>query len=257
MMVLSRPGLILAFCLVVTPVSQASVIRPTESVAGFTQSQLADQWWQWAFSYPDGANPVQDTTGALSHLGNQGAYFFLAGAFTTDPVVRSVTVGPNQVLFFPLINVVSWAPTFGETYDEVRLDAETFLGDVSELRLALNGNPLPLPPPTTSLFDYRQTSPEFFSLVFPPDNVAGFDPGTYDAVSVGYWVALGPLAPGNYTLSFGGATELGFGEGPFSQNITYNLTVTPEPGSLIALAVVGLTGALGYGSVRRRRASTV
>jgi hypothetical protein len=237
------------------PTAQAAgVILPTQSVAGFTQSQLADQWWQWALSFPDGANPVQETTGSLSSLGNQGDYFFLAGAFTSDPVVRSVTVGPDQALFFPLINVVSWAPTFGDTYEEVRLDAETYLGDVSDLFLTLNGDPLPLPLPTTSLFDYLQTSTEFFSLTFPENNVVGFDPGTYDAVAVGYWIALGPLAPGHYTLRFGGATELGYGEGPFSQDITYNITVVPEPSSLSMFALAGVVSAIGWRPLRRRRA---
>jgi hypothetical protein len=84
------------------------------------QGEWPARWWQWAASFPNGSNPVQDMTGAFSFLGNQGPVFVLAGSFGPDPVTRSVSVESDQYLFLPLINTVSVAPFFGNTEAELR-----------------------------------------------------------------------------------------------------------------------------------------
>ena len=230
--------------------SRAGIVLPGDPVGGVSQGELSARWLQWAFSFPDGANPVQDTTGALASLGDQGAYFFLAGSFDSAPITRSATVRSDQSLFFPLANAVSLIPLFGNTEAEIRQDAADTLGVVSGLSLTLNGAALPLPPPTSSLLDYRQdTPPGTFDLTFPANAVFGLTQGTFQAVGVGYWIGLAPLDPGSYQLRF---TSQSDGTGPytgnvFTQDITYNLDVTsvPEPSGLGMLAV-GTVGVLGY-----------
>jgi hypothetical protein len=241
-------------------VARAGVIPPGDPVAGSSQAELSQQWFQWAFSYPDGANPVQDTTGALSYLGDQGRYFFLAGSFGSDPVTRSATIRSDQYVFLPLANSLSMIPFFGNTEAEIRQDAADGLGIVSNLSLTLNGADVPLPPPASSLSDYLQlTPPGTFDVVIPPNAVFGIPEGTYQGVGIGYWVALAPLAPGDFQLHFTARSD---GTGPYEgvvgfQDVTYDLTVTPEPAALVlgCLAVLTVSacrmGRLAFRAARR------
>ena len=92
-------------------------------VAGRTQNQWAEQWWNWVAQYPEATNPVSDLTGAYSSQGDQGQVFFLAGHFAGDgPVTRTATVRDNQHLFFPLANGLTTVldSAFGPTYDGMR-----------------------------------------------------------------------------------------------------------------------------------------
>lgn len=83
------------------------------------------------------------------------------------------------------------------------------------------------------LQDVRVKSPTFAYTV-PDENslydyyAANYDPvyggpqyqGTIQpVVSDGYWVAVGPLAPGQHTIEFGGSSS------GFSLNLVYHLTV--------------------------------
>ncbi len=238
----------------VSTAARAEIILPGDLVAGLSQSELSARWSKWAFSYPDGANPLQDTTGALSYLGDQGSYFFLAGTFDPVAVTRSATVFSDQYLFIPLAYALAMIPMFGDTEAAIRQDAADTMGVVSNLSLKINGVEQPLPPPTTSLLDYLQTSPPgTFGVDFPAGAVFGIPEGTYQSVSVGYWIALKPLAPGNYQLHF---TSRSDSTGPYqgdvyTQDVTYNLTVAvPEPAGVVLAGIAVLT----IGACRMRRA---
>jgi len=224
----------------------AAVIAPDQSINGVSQSELTARWTQWLINYPAATNPALDPTGEDSHFGSdQGpvahpGIFFLAGNFSGS-ANRTVTVGNDQSLFFPLINTVSLIPLFGNNEAEIRADAAATLGTVTGLFARLNGLDLALPASANSLADFRQKS-SLFSLVFPADNIFAVAPGPYDSVTDGYWLGLGPLAPGNYTLEFG-ATASGTPPvyPPFSLVQTYEITViaVPEP-QLWVIFLVGL-----------------
>jgi hypothetical protein len=224
--------------------AKAGILLPDQSVAGKTQAEWGNLWYQQFLAIPASQNPLADTTGAFASRGNMGSVFFLAGSTTPAPVVRSATVLSNQFLFFPLINVISFAEVsaYGGTEAGLRRDAAETIGITPQgqapnttLFARLNGSDLPLPPPTTSLLNFRQVSPPgLFNVTLPDDNIFGLTPGIPVAPSVidGWWLTLSPLAPGNYQLRFGGTTTgigayAGMG---FSQDITYNLTVVPVPG---------------------------
>ena len=44
--------------------------------------QLSAEWWQWVLSVPTSVNPLLDPTGGNCMIGQRGATWFLAGAFT-------------------------------------------------------------------------------------------------------------------------------------------------------------------------------
>lgn len=224
----------------------AAVIEPTAAIDGISQADHSARWWQWAISYPSGSNPIEDSTGEFAQLGDQGGVFYLAGAFSSTPVVRSATVESDQILFFPLTAVSSSIPFFGSNEAEIRADASDDIGVVSDLSVSLNGLAVALPPSAGSLSDFRQLSP-LFDFTLPIDNVFGGPPGTYSSVSDGFWVALEELTPGEHQLRFTSRSE---GIGQYAgdillQDITYNLTVVPEPvGSRLQFTgvILGLIG---------------
>lgn len=230
-------GLCLGLTLFTAAPAQADLLPPDRPVVGHSQAELSANWWQWALSHPAGANPIlDDGSGNLAALGDQGAIFFLAGSASTAPVTRSVTIDSNQRLFFPLINAVNVKTLPEETEALLRQQIAAGLDGASGLFAHLDDVSLALAHSTTSLLDYRQLSPDgFFDLELPDGNLFGLPVGTYEGVSDGYWLALGQLAPGAHELHFGGQTS------GFSQDITYNITVrdVPEP-SLLLLGATGL-----------------
>ena len=237
---------------VVPSAARAAVLAPNTPVAGASQAAWGDRWWQWALSYPSGANPLEDTTGARSALGDRGNVFFLAAATFAGPVNRAATVRQGQTLLIPLGNAVSWIPTFGNTEAEIRLDAAATDGPASGLFLTIDGAAAPLPASAPSLMNFRQvTPPGTFPLTFPVNNIFGAPVGTFQSVSDGYWVMLDGLSPGAHTLHFGGhfAGTPNLLYPPFDVDMTYALTVVPapEPSALAVLAVVAA------GVITRRR----
>jgi len=242
--------------------AQTTVLAPKTAIAGTDQASLSQQWWNWAASYPPSANPITDTSGAYASLGDQGSTFFLAGANTSDPIVRNVTVRNDQTLFFPLINVVSGytdqqIADEGLTLSGIRTETTNFLGNASGLFLKLDGGDLALPTGAPSLLAFRQPTGQFDLILPSDDNLFGGPPGapagTYRAFSDGYWIGLSPLAKGSYELHFGGSQQ---STGPlagnsFSQDITYRITAVPEPGTT-ALMLAGLVSLAGVAKRRRR-----
>jgi hypothetical protein len=221
------------------------IVAPNHPFKGLTQAELANHWWQWALSFPAPVNPLLDTTGAFSYLGDLGPVFFLAattGTVGNDTVSRTVTIMNDQAVFFPVMPFITWEAISAYspgTYANLLRDVEETAGiepsgaaPNTKLLLTLNGSPLPLPSKTTSLFDFRQTSPELFNLFVPADNAFGFTgslyPGTFPSVADGWWVLLKPLPIGHYTLRFrGDTTGIGAygGSPPFFTDTTYKITV--------------------------------
>lgn len=253
-------------------VSAGPILLPgSATVGGVSQARQSSLWWSWALSYPSGANPVQDRTGALSGLGDRGSVFYLAGVFTNPTtgvgeVTRTATVAAGQTLFFPLVNVYSDFPLFGSTLDELRRDAADGLGVFDNGYIRLNGVDLGFPADGAGFRQLSEGDPDStippgiplgtFRSDLPDGNVFG-EPGPLSlwAVSDGYWAAIAGLRPGTYTLEFGGRSRgVGLYDGWVNdQRIIYRLTVTevPEPASVV---VIGGVLAAGAWAVRRRRA---
>ncbi|MEZ6115370.1 MAG: PEP-CTERM sorting domain-containing protein [Pirellulaceae bacterium] len=185
---------------------------------------------QWVFSYPMGMNPVEDATGELSYLGDQGEVFFLEGTFGGPTVTRDVTVRSDQYLSIGLLNVTAWIPVDGETEEQIRTVASDIVGLIDQLSLEIDGVA-----PDVDLFSHRQpTPPGMFDLVLPENAVFDLEPGTYPAVTDGYSVMLEPLSLGDHTVAFSGRMTIEPGD-VFENSVVYNVHVVPEPSSWLVL----------------------
>ncbi len=201
------------------------VVDPGQKTFGKTYGQWASDWWDWVLQFPASGNPLLDETGELCDLGDQGQMWFLAGNFG-GTTVRECTAPAGKTFFFPVFNVISFAPEFGSNIDEVRADANHCIEH---------------PDPTDALADaiisceidgdfvddvysYRaQSSPGGYVLNNTDLLVDfGLDPGPrFPAVSDGYWIMLRGLGPGEHVIRIR-ATAAGAG---FDLDVTYNLTL--------------------------------
>ena len=237
------------------PVLAQQLIAPDATIAGFSQSELAAQFAQWSSDYPVGANPTRDDTGAFSALGNRGSYFFLGASGTPDPIVRSVTVRPDQTLFVSILSYLDYAGGDVQTEAQIRQEVAYVLGVVSNLSVTVDGAPALLPAGFSSLQQFHQSSP-LFSIVFIDNNIYGVPPDVLPAVADGFFFGLEGLPLGEHSLHFTAHSEP---TGPFAglfsfgQDITYNISSVPEASTRSMLSL-GLL-AMGAGALQRRRRS--
>jgi hypothetical protein len=128
-------------------------------------------------------------------------------------------------LFFPIINAecsdIEDPPFHGSNAHERRICAAELMDgvDVGSLEVTVDGRKV------HDLEYVRVQSPDF-QLTLPKDNILGLKVTSGNAVSDGYYVMLRPLTAGDHVIHFKGACVSGVCEG-FSQDITYELTVTP------------------------------
>jgi hypothetical protein len=189
--------------------------------------QLTTQWWQWILEQPASGNPNLDATGADAANGQPGkGVFFLAGAFGGTPT-REFTVPANTALFLPLLNNagIAWPakpnpqpkPNLNQVPQLRTLYAAPTIDSATGLHVTLDG---------VSLLGSvtRVKSPVFHFTTPAEDALFEFDPGTYTAVSDGYWLYLAPLPKGTHELKFG-ATAFGGPPDGFTVDITDIITV--------------------------------
>jgi hypothetical protein len=76
--------------------------------------------------------------------------------------------------------------------------------------------------------DQYRTASGFFSLVVPKDNAYNNRPGTWRAISEGFFVFLEPLPPGNHDLHLTTSVLNPFNSSyNYSADLTYHLIVNP------------------------------
>ena len=186
---------------------------------------LAAKWWQWAFSFPAADIPFANTGGPVDVSAHQtGHVWFLAGA-NLGPATRSATVPTGVQLFFPMANFVNdypcpdptFQPMPGESLEHFLVRTGVpYLQYMTDLFASVDGVQL------RGLDAYLAISP-IFTFTADPALAQTFDPciiGTAQpGVSMGYWLLLTPLPPGDHVVRFG---SVGWG-----QDVTYNLKVTP------------------------------
>lgn len=193
---------------------------------GHMYGELSADWWEWAFSFPRADIPFMNTGGPVDiSAGQAGHVWFLAGANSGLQTPRTGTVPTGTKLFFPLANLINdfpcpdptFRPDPGETLEHfLQRTGNEFLPNLTDLFAEIDGVAL------KGLATYRVTSSLF---TFTADPAAtDIDPcitgSSQFGVSVGYWLLVNPLPPGEHTLHFGSPT--------WGQDVTYQLTVVPR-----------------------------
>jgi hypothetical protein len=200
------------------------------------------EWTKWAYSFPDGMNPVQDETGKLCDLGQAGPVWFLAGTFGVQDVVRECTIPAGKAIFYPIINgywidcpgtgdadvpeaVIRWA--VGGLFDTACQLTSTL--DTIDLF----GTEVPMPITGWSQNMVRGQS-TVFTMDLPIDHLVdncgpSLPPGeTGRIIDGGYYVMLPPLSVGPHTLTLhGAACDSDTGDTVFETSVTYELNVLP------------------------------
>lgn len=208
---------LLAVALVGTAVSHAAVLPPQPDPYGKTYGEWEAEWQKWAIGIPADHHPLTDT--ADCSTGQSGSVWFIGGSFISGTVERHCTVPVGKALFFPLLSAecstVEPDPFHGDTEEEMRACAKSFVDPASDLFCIVDGKPV------KDLDQYRVASP-LYNFSAPEPNVL-FVPGPVSGQSVsdGFWIMLSPLAAGQHILHFGGT----FSQFDFTLDITYHITV--------------------------------
>jgi hypothetical protein len=242
---------------------------------GMTYGDWGAAWWQWVTLGTTDHHVLRDTTGKEAYLNQplSNPVFFLGGSWV-GPVTRNVTISSSKALFFPIFN---WVLSYPEDVPAGTSDALGFIQNKLNSAFSIPGDYLTKPEdlavlehgqnlitPTDYIPDnfqknYRGTS-EPFGMYFPSncfevttDSTTLYNPPNGDTryphylegihiptVSDGYWMMIAPLDPGKYDIHI-----LGGG-----QDVTYNLTVTPLPSTLLFFGS-GFLGLLGFRASRR------
>jgi hypothetical protein len=250
----------------------APTVLPSSSKPyGMDYGGWGASWWQWVvLSRPDN-HVLYDTTGERAYNNQPVAsqVFFLGGSYA-GPVTRNVTVAPGKAFFFPIFN---WVLSYPEDIPAGTPDPLKFITDTLNSAFSIPGDyfndsaglvvTVKSGAVTTNVVDpaninaYRgQSQP--YSLYFAPDSFTvlnDISPITglpyaaglhYPSVSDGYWVMLAPLELGKHQIHI-----LASGIYGNYQDVTYNLTITPLPATLIFFGS-GLIGLLGLRLQRRK-----
>lgn len=209
---------------------------------GVSYEDWGAAWWQWSLSIPKSVNPM---LGGACNQNQSGNVFFLAGTMGGSDM-RNCTIPTGKGIFFPIVNLVIFdCPEYagGEGYscaDSVSEDLKRQWADqnfeMAQTTLILEIDGVAV----NNLEEYRAQSDHFVETqgsvaeerINPwcggpiRENPCGIPEGSQrNALADGYWAMLRPLPPGQHEIRF--AASLDFGNGGFSLDVTYNLTVAP------------------------------
>jgi hypothetical protein len=238
-----KRAIVLALSVILAIVVAAPIASGKQASMGKSIGAFSDNWWNWAFENSTATSPlVGDYSGVEQcdgfQEGNKTGVWFLAGEFALEgdletgfvgEATRNCTVPADTPIFFPVFN-----STCGEAPTVEQPDG-TFTGDPKPYTkcakdfldqglegadpfATIEGTDLPI----TDLPITRAGSGLFTWEIPTDDNPQGLPKGSYKTATDGLWVYLPEgLAPGNYTIKFGGSY---FGGG-LVLDITYNLHV--------------------------------
>lgn len=192
----------------------AGVMKSHSSIEHQALGDWGAKWWQWSFSFKRSKSPVSDLSGELCAMGQEGSVWFLAGSYSTSPVLRKCIVPHGKKIFFPVINSMYYSPrNISSTCESAVSGVKKQTEYPSNLFVSINGKEIENP------YLHREASKKCFDpfkKLLPDGSQRSW---AYPGASDGYWIALDSLAVGNHILKFGGEVT------NFSQDITYELTI--------------------------------
>lgn len=159
-------------------------------------AELANQWWQWVYTFPRQAGPTVDNTGAMCAFMQSERTWFLANSDTPEVVDRTCTIPVETRVFFPIISNVQFSPPNVELTCAEVLEGVTFERNPNYVVTAsLNGTSIQL---GESSIVGSSTCFDLLSRVPASRN----PPSYYPSATDGYWVLIEPLPVGAHELEF-------------------------------------------------------
>lgn len=182
---------------------------------------LSVRWWQWILSIPADNNPIRDESGQKCGVKQSGQFWFLVGVEppSVSSADRNCTIPKGKGIFFPIFNVLVTLDKNDpdlNTVDKIKNTATDLANLMTDLGASVDGVNV------QNINQLRAQSPVFRYTV-PGDNIfePPVAPGTYTAVSDGFYVPLKPLSVGQHTIHFEGSVP----DFDLHVDVTYHITV--------------------------------
>lgn len=199
------------------------VDAPHATVLGQSIGDWTADWWTWGFQSPaqlvvppNGppiieGNPFTDATGDFAGLNNGGPVFFVAGTFG-GTAERTFNVPEGKPLLIPLVNFIANRfdtdiPTDVKLQKaEINQELAGIKDTITGLFAEIDGIPvqnLGLHYEETDFFSLGRARPDTLATVFG----APVGDDLYPSKSIGNWLMVEHLSPGEHTLHFGGSID--------------------------------------------------
>jgi hypothetical protein len=175
-------------------------------VLGNSFAEWTVKWWKWVYSIPKDENPISDSTGELSEVGQPGEVWFLGGKpadKSCEVPVRNCKIRSGLPILFPVINCEANKIEFPLLDDKGLIEnVTTHMKLIRSKVCYINGTQIPV--------QHVRSEPIIFDIVVTHDNVFGLEgAGRTTASADGYWVFLKRLKKGNYLVNFSGSCSGG------------------------------------------------
>jgi hypothetical protein len=223
--------------------ARGEIVPPNATYRGRTYQQWQVKYWQDLFATPvvNGRHPF--FTGDV--FGGQDEVHFL-WVGQTVPGERNLTMSADAALFFDIVAVESSVfeppPDHGDDEASLRANANMNLDNQRASFVQIDGVTVDLAPfrIETPLFEWGPLPENNLFQSFGLNAPAGT---TSPAIGAGYFLLLEPLSVGQHVINIGPVGA--------SPDITFNITVVPEPASIIMLAAAAMGGFVFYRPISR------
>ncbi len=166
-------------------------MAPGSYVSGASLDEWNTRHWQWTLSFPVGASPNQDGSGARCMQGQSGDVVFIPRN------LPPCTVPEGSAVFIPVAggecSSVEAVPFWGGDEQSLQACAAEEASRYANIAVTVDGQAIP------GIERYRSATGTF-SVALPEHNVLGAPAGVAWAAADGYAVLLRPLSPGEHTV---------------------------------------------------------
>jgi hypothetical protein len=199
-------------------------IFPIDSLPyGKSYPEWVSNWWQWHISIPNNIHPRDNYTSERCSLMQAGPVWFLADGPNRMPVERTCTVPAGKAI---MVQISGGECDYGEpelnTDQKVKECVDS--GNEGALSQAwIDGKQV-------TGFEGMRSGYNWFNITVPENNIYEEKPGTYRALSDGWFLFVKPLPLGKHDVRIkGDVTRVGPDGVPTDEDhhidVTYHLDI--------------------------------
>ena len=159
---------------------------------GIPYGEWLAKWWQWTFSIPTAQHPRDEYTPEKCAINQEGPVWFLADQLGGREE-RTCTIPAGKAIFVPLlVGLCDYGQSDVKSDEDLRRCSKAG-NEYGVIEATVDGVKL------KNLEQYR-TQSGFFNITIPEDNIYDNGPGTFRALTDGFFVFLEPLPPGKHDV---------------------------------------------------------